>query len=268
VKAYTLGAHPVPALVEGLEEIGLRPGDSVVVHSSLRAIGRVDGGAAVVVASMLALLGDRGTLVAPTFNYRVTPGEIVDLRVQACATGAIPEAVRRHPEAHRSAHPTHSVAAVGRLAASLVEGHHDVPTMGRASPLGRLAALGGRVLLLGVGHIANTTLHVAEEVAGRLKSGACSDPVPFVDTAGVQREWIPDPSPSCSAGFGAAESGLRELGLIRDGRVGSALSQLMPAEEVIEAVAQRIRLDPEHLLCEWAGCGRCTYSRQAALHRT
>ncbi len=247
--------------------MGLRSGDNVVVHSSLRAIGRVDGGATGVVASILKVLGDRGTLVVPTFRYRISPGEVVDLRAQTCATGAIAEAVLRHPAAHRSAHPTHSVAAVGRLAASLMEGHHDVPTMGLRSPLGRLASSGAKVLLLGVGHVANTILHVAEEVAGRPKSGVSSEPVPFIDTAGARREWIPDPSASCSAGFGSAESGLRELGLVQDGRVGSALSQLMPTKEVIGAVAERIRRDPNHLLCNWAGCGRCPYTREAVLHR-
>lgn len=257
-------ANPAPDLVQSLVDIGVRDGDSVVIHSSMRSIGRVRDGAQGVVASLLAVLGRSGTLVAPTFNYHVPAKGIVDLRTQSCSTGAIAEVLRQHPDARRSSHPTHSVVAMGGRADHIVEGHSEGSAMGRESPLGRLASIGGKILLLGVGQVANTTLHVAEEVASRPKGRISSDPVVFIDGSGARRERVPDPSPSCSAGFGAAESKLRELNLIKDGRVGAALAQMMTAEAVIHSIAQSILRDAEFMLCNWNGCTRCSYTRLAA----
>lgn len=263
-----MSTSPAPDLVQSLVDIGLRDGDSVVIHSSMRSIGRVRDGAQGVVASLAAVLGRSGTLVAPAFNYHVPSQGIVDLRTQSCATGAIAEVLRQHPDARRSSHPTHSVVAVGRRADHIVEGHREGSAMGSDSPLGRLASNGGKILLIGVGQVANTTLHVAEEVACRPKERISSDPVVFIDGSGARREGVPDPSPSCSAGFGAAESKLRELGLIKDGRVGAALAQIMSADAVIHSISQSVRRDAEFMLCNWKRCTRCSYTRSAAVSVT
>src|SRR5687768_17515783 len=146
-------------LVRQFRRVGLGEGDRVVVHSSLRSIGPVDGGAETVVAALLDLLGPSGLLVAPTFNFRVTR---FDPDETPSRMGRLTEVVRTCPGAVRSWHPTHSVAAIGAGAAELCAGHHLVGGLSVDSPLDRLAFSGGRVLLIGVGHNRNSSIHIGE----------------------------------------------------------------------------------------------------------
>lgn len=226
--------------------IGLRTGDRVVVHSSLRAVG-LD--ADVLIDELLDTIGPEGLLVMPTFTYdneTFTP----DLPGR---TGALTEVFRRRSEALRSDHPTYSVAALGAGAAEALDGHARAGATGVDSPLGRLAAGGGLVLLLGVGHTANTTAHVGEFAAD----------APYLDIP-FDPDWPThgaDRYPGCSRAFGALERPLRERGAIRDGKVGAALAQLVPGAAVIEATVALVRADPAALLCTDPGCYRCSRAR-------
>lgn len=227
--------------------IGLGPGDRVVVHSSLRAVG-LD--ADELIDELLASVGPRGLVVMPTFTYDNetfapdAPGR----------TGALTEIFRRRPDAVRSLHPTYSVAALGDGAAELLEGHERVGATAVDSPLDRLAASGGLVLLLGVGHTANTTAHV-----GEFHAEAPYLDIPF-DPAWPTHGY--DHFPGCSRAFGALERPLRERGAIRDGKVGRALAQLVPGSAVIEETVALLRADAAALLCTDPGCYRCSRARE------
>ncbi len=223
--------------------IGLASGDAVVVHASLRAVGL---GADEVIEALLDAVGPDGLVVMPTFTY---DNETYDSDLPG-RTGALAEAFRRRPDARRSAHPTYSVAAVGLGAAELLEGHDRAGATGVDSPLGRLAAAGGYVLLLGVGHTANTTVHV-----GEFRAGAPYLDIPF------DPDWPAhgaDRFPGCSRAFGAIERPLRERGGIRDGKVGRAVAQLVSGGAVIEATVELLHADPAALLCTDPGCYRCS----------
>ena len=226
--------------------IGLRSGDAVVVHASLRAVGLA---ADEVVDALLEAVGPDGLVVMPAFTYdneRYAP----DLPGR---TGTLAETFRRRPDALRSAHPTYSVAAVGPGAAELLDGHERAGATGIDSPLGRLAASGGHVLLLGVGHVANTTVHV-----GEFEADAPYLDIPFDPgwpTHGADR------FPGCSRAFGVIERPLRERGAIRDGKVGHALAQLVPGAAVIEATVELLRADAAALLCTDPACYRCSRAR-------
>jgi aminoglycoside 3-N-acetyltransferase len=226
--------------------IGLRRGDRVVVHSSLRAVG-LD--AEELIDELLAAVGTEGLVVLPTFTYdnerftQDTPGR----------TGALAEAFRRRPDAVRSLHPTYSVAAIGDGAADLLEGHERVGATAVDSPLDRLAAAGGLVLLLGVGHTSNTTGHI-----GEFHANAPYLDIPF-DPAWPTHGY--DRFPGCSRAFGALERPLRERGAVRDGKVGRALAQLMPGSAVIEGTVALLGDDPTALLCTDPACYRCSRAR-------
>ena len=226
--------------------IGLRSGDAVVAHASLRAVG-LDADA--VIDALLDAVGSDGLVVMPTFTY---VNETYDSDLPG-RTGALAEAFRRRPDVRRSSHPTYSVAAVGAGAAELLAGHEAAGATGVDSPLGRLAAGGGHVLLLGVGHTANTTVHV-----GEFRADAPYLDIPF--DPGWPAHGA-DRFPGCSRGFGAIERPLRERGAIRDGKVGSAVAQLVPGAAVIEATVELLRADPAALLCTDPGCYRCSRAR-------
>lgn len=157
-------------LARAFVESGIERGDSLLVHSSLSSLGWVEGGAEAVVEALIAAVGPDGTVLFPTLtgspNDSPARPPVFDARSTPCWTGAIPEAARKRPDAVRSLHPTHSVAAIGKLARWFASGHQFVRTpCGSGSPYDKLADIGGRIVLLGVTQSVNTSFHLAEEIA-------------------------------------------------------------------------------------------------------
>jgi len=243
----------------GLEELGLRSGDTVVVHSSLSSFGQVEGGAQIVVDALLDVLGDEGTLVFPTFNYQP---DVFDPDDTPSVTGAISETVRKRPDAVRSLHPTHSVAAIGRLAQVITEGHERTEPFGRGSALFKVLQAGGKILHLGTTHTTNSMIHVGEELAN----------VPYLERTRlvgirtaqgkVVRKWIR--RPGCSRGFDAIEETLQEKEAIDETTIGNCHARLMSARSVIDAVLELLEFDQEALLCDEPDCEVCAESRAMA----
>jgi len=231
-------------LAEGLGSAGIERGDSILVHSSLSSLGWVDGGAEAVVDALLDAVGEHGTVLFPTLtgcpdDSRDNP-PVFDAANSRCWTGTIPETARRRPDAIRSLHPTHSVAAFGELSQWITEGHELVRTpCGFGSPYDKLASIGGKVVLIGVTQAANTSFHHAEELA---EAPYVLQPEPaditLVDTQGNDLEmhgtylhlWGP------RRGYEALESAMIELGICRVGQVGEAKVR------VIDASLQRMFL--------------------------
>lgn len=158
-------------LVVQFNEAGIECGDSILVHSSLSSLGWVDGGAETVIEALVEAVGEDGTVLFPTLTGSVedsrTKPPIFDALNTRCWTGTIPETARHRQDAIRSLHPTHSVAAIGKLAYWFTTGHEFVRTpCGYGSPYDKLAGIGGKIVLLGVTQASNTSFHHAEELAG------------------------------------------------------------------------------------------------------
>jgi aminoglycoside 3-N-acetyltransferase len=187
VERSTLAPATVRSLTGDLAALGVPRGGTLLVHSSLRALGWVAGGAEAVVEALLAALGPEGTLVVPSFSTaRTDPARwqhppvpeswwpviraetpAFDPRVSSTRQmGVIVDCVLRWPGTVRGPHPHVSLAAHGPLAASIVSPHPLDAGLGDASPMGRLYDLDAHVLLLGVGHGNNSSLHLAETRAG------------------------------------------------------------------------------------------------------
>jgi aminoglycoside 3-N-acetyltransferase len=239
-------------LAADLAGSGLLAGDTVLVHSSLRAVGRVCGGAMAVVQALLDVLGPEGTLVVPAMTagnrdpstwdppvpesrWRVirdtlpgydpatTPSEGV---------GVVAEQVRTWPGAARSGHPQSSFAAVGAHAATLMADHRLDCHLGEASPLAKLAAGGARVLLLGVGYHRVTAFHLAEyrQPDPPYREYACAVATPD------GRRWLAYRDVGLDdSDFGRlGEDFERDTGVVRHGRVGSAPTRLFPVATAVD----------------------------------
>jgi len=151
-------------IISGLRKLGVTPGINMIVHSSLKSFGRVEGGPRTVIEALMELVTSEGTLLMPSFNHGMPfkeggrgyfhPGET------PTTNGAIPDLFWRMPGVYRSLNPTHSFAAWGKNGRRYTEFHHRTLTMGPQSPLGLLYADGGSCLLLGVGYAVNTFHHV------------------------------------------------------------------------------------------------------------
>lgn len=253
-------------LVTGLESLGINPGVPVIVHSSLSSFGHVVGGAKAVVDALLALFG---RIMSPTFTYQTmitpeqgppgnglgySPGATANRTARCWAPdlpsdplmGAISEGVRNHRKSRRSDHPILSFSGIGveRLLAA----------QNRENPFGPLAALsedGGWVLLLGVDHSVNTTLHYAEQIAGRKT---------FLRWALTIEGTLDCPNfPGCSNGFMELEGLL--LPVTRTARIGRALVRALPAAEMVSIAAAAFKAQPRGYLCRRMDCGRCNEIR-------
>ena len=173
------------SLTRDLRSLGVSPGQVLLVHASLRRIGRVSGGASDVVAALREILGRDATLVVPASTadnsdtsrrylartQGMTADEIRRYRDAmppftrerpSEGMGRIAECVRTAPGAVRSQHPQTSFAALGPRAEMLMTGHQLDCHLGESSPLGRLYEAGAWVLLIGVGYEACTCFHLAE----------------------------------------------------------------------------------------------------------
>ncbi len=170
-------------LSRDLRALGVAPGMTLLVHSSLSALGWVCGGALTVIEALTRAVRPKGTIVMPSFSpdcsepsYWTNPPvpeawwqtirdtmPAFDPRVTPTRwVGAIPECFRKLPGVRRSAHPCASFAARGPHARRIVSRHALDSCLGEKSPVGRLYDLDAHVLLLGVGHRSNSSLHLAE----------------------------------------------------------------------------------------------------------
>jgi len=243
-------------LEQALRSTGLVAGDSLIVHSSFRSLRPFEGDAQDVLDTILRVIGSSGNLMLPTFNYsRPLPEPCFDPVTTPCRTGVVPELGRQRAEAVRSLHPTHSVAAIGPDAETLTERHLDGRTFGIGSPIDRLAQRGGKVLLLGVDHTTNSTIHVAEEHAGVPKANRPDRPsfarVLLADGSVIEHPL--DSSPSCSLGF----ERIAPFVLAERTTLGGCLLQMLDGGALIATVVQRLGEHPTALLCDNPECVSC-----------
>ena len=170
-------------LAQDLQALGLRPGMAVELHASVRRVGWVVGGPDTLLQAVLDVLGPQGTLMMwagwedNPYHMDEWDPERWKAYLRECPTfeparsradrrqGILTEYLRTWPGAHRSSHPEASMVAVGRLASRFTQDQpHDYP-YGPGSPLERLVAAGGQILLLGSPLERVTLLHLAEHLA-------------------------------------------------------------------------------------------------------
>ena len=155
-------------LVNDLKALGIKEGDVLMVHSSLKSMGHVEGGAETVIAALRAVLGEEGTLMLPALTYATSCADLYfsNLSTPSCV-GAITEAFRKTEGVRRSNHPTHSVCVIGKYRDAMCEGWEEDDTpIGPHSPFRKLADYKGKILLLGCPFARNTFMHGMEEIAG------------------------------------------------------------------------------------------------------
>ena len=241
-------------IVRGLRAVGLEAGASALVHSSLSSFGYVEGGAEAVIDALLETVGPQGTVLVPTLTgsekFNADNPPVYDPTTTPCWTGRIPETFRQRPEAVRSLHPTHSVAAIGARARELTEGHeYSLTPCGPESPYGRLADAGGYVLLLGVTHGSNTTLHLVEELAGvpyHMQPGLVAARV--IENGVARTIHMMIHRYGAPRAFERMEPVLRERGIQREGQIGRAHVRLIDARRMVEVTRQALLQDATILL--------------------
>jgi aminoglycoside 3-N-acetyltransferase len=242
------------SIVRDLQALGVAAGDTLVVHSSLSKMGWVVGGAQAAVEALLEAVGSNGTLLMPTHSSSWTepadwqnptlPHEwLADVYAAlpafdpaltpATHMGAIVNCFRHVPGAIRSNHPWASFAAVGKHAEFLTADHRLDCGMGEYSPVGRAYELDAKVLLLGVGHGNNSSLHLCEhraEWVGKAleRQGAAI----LVD--GVRQWVVYEHLATDETDFETLGDDFDATGQTSVGNVGYAVSKLMDQRALVD----------------------------------
>lgn len=258
-------------ITKDLERMGIGKGDKIIVHSSLKSIGFVEGGADTLVNALLYVIGKDGLIMMPTFTYSYegSPSCLPYNKVRTPSlTGHVSDVFWRRPDAIRSAHPTHSMAAIGRDAEKYIKDHLEhMPPFNEDSPAYRLAEEGGKVLLIGVGHEANSTIHVAEFAAElpflHIKNRDSYGDYTLVekDNGSIGRIPLSHKLSGCSLAFGRIETINEVITIQYKAYVGNALSRLLKGKDLVDLVVARLKKDPGFLLCDGKGACNCNKKR-------
>ena len=267
-------------LEDDLKDIGLSSGSAVLVHTSLEAIGPIEGGSETLVTAFREVLGSAGTLLVPTFSFdprlslrrnllansEQSPTEEgeqpwpfwqLDGASGSALHSGFGEAVLRQPDVRHTDHPAFSFAALGAEAEALTSHVPFHYPLGSDGPLAQLHQRNGWILLIGVEHTDNTSLHLAEIWAS----------VPYVHRTALLKTPSGDDammlgSPECSAGFVKIEPLLRQSRILHRGYIGNAESQIMRQQQAVSMAVAMLQGNPSALLCEDPACRACTAARR------
>lgn len=252
------GEVSISDMAAQLQTLGVREGDVLLVHTSFRATRPVERGPAGLIEAFVRALGPAGTLVMPSwtgdddhpFDPATTPAS-PDL-------GIIADIFWRLPSARRGNHPF-AFAARGPKAELITADPLVLPPHQHDGPVGRVLDCDGRILLLGVDHDANTTLHLAELLAG----------VPYriphhITVAGENGPERIDyqENDHCCELFRSADDWLRQAGRQSEGAVGHAPSRLVRSRDLIDTVLPHLKHDLLVFLHPRdSGCEECALAR-------
>lgn len=250
------GSTSLAEVVRQLRDLGVESGAVLLVHTSFSEIGPVDGGPDGFVDTLIEAVGPTGTVVMPSwtdeddepFDPRATP--TVD------HLGIVSEVFWRRPDVVRGEHPF-AVAAMGAQAHRIAGAPFVLPPHAPDSGVARVHDLDGWVLLAGVDHDANTTIHVAELVAGvpyrrQHHITVCED--------GRPRRIDYGENDCCARNFTLVGGWLRERGLQHEGRLAGGRAILARSRDIVEAVVAELRGDPCRFLCTRGTCEECDES--------
>lgn len=242
--------HTHSSLLKQMESMGIDRTGTLLVHSSFKSIGEVDGGAETVLDTLSDYMKE-GLLVLPTHTWSYIDAQNPRFSVMESPSciGILPELFRRRPGVIRSWHPTHSVAALGAGAASFTAGDErwDTPCA-RGSVYGRLLDREAQIMLLGVDLRRNTFIHGIEEwvdIPGRMTDG---HEALYTVTPGGETISVPSRRHcglSWSEHFWKVETVLEQGGALTRGHFGDAGVMLCSAVETTRILSAMLRENPD-----------------------
>jgi aminoglycoside 3-N-acetyltransferase len=241
-----------------LEKIGITKGDHVAVALSFKSIGFVENGPDGFIDSLLEVIGPEGTLMMNTFTHSFALAElsrdyVFDPRSTIPYTGLVPRILMKRKDALRSRHPTCSVVALGRLSEYLTNDHDE--NSQPYWPYSKLAQISGKLLCIGIDGRLVALRHEAQRKAGLFQVPQFMG-VLYKNLKGGENLYIWQ-FPPCNKRLPELVPELERAGILRQGKIGKALSVVGSVNELLEAMSTMLKKDPTLNLCSDISCLSC-----------
>jgi aminoglycoside N3'-acetyltransferase len=240
-------------LVDQLRALGVERGSILLVHTSFRAVRPVEGGPMGLIEALRTALGPDGTLVMPSWTGDDSePFDPATTRASE-DLGVVADTFWRMPGVRRANH-AFACAAAGPAAERILADPLPLPPHIPESPVGRVHELDGQVLLLGVNHDGDTTIHLAELLAG-VPYRAPHHITVLENGRPVRLDY--GENDHCCMRFQLADEWLRSRGLQREGIVGHAHARLLRSRDIVTVVREQLARDPLVFLHPRGQCPDC-----------
>lgn len=234
-------------LINHIKKLNIKPADTVIIHTSMKSIGNVIGGADTVLDAFIEYLKD-GLFLVPTHTYKETRKTLIyDVKNSIPCVGIIPSLAIKRKEGKRSLHPTHSMMAFGKNAEEYIKGEEtkQSPTP-KNGCWARLADVDAKILLIGVGQDKNTFIHSIDEEYN--KHRLSKEILPIKTIIGDKTINTPcrkfnhtKEDLSVSHNFNKFEKIFYEKGAIEYGKFGDAKVQVCSAKKIKEILEELIK---------------------------
>lgn len=235
-----------------INKIGIKPDDALLIHSSMRAIGEVAGGADTVIDAFIDCLS-KGLLIFPTLSHKSvsTSNPVFDPQKTRSDVGILTNIFMKRPNVLRSIHPTHSVAAIGNIAKEFIKGEENSTTpCPKSGCWGKLYDYDAKIMFLGCSLTRNTFLHSVEEwldipnrltkdydmLKAKMPNGEIVDH-PMKRHDGNVRSW---------ENYDKIESEMINKGIAIEAKIGNARTVVCDARKMADFVVEILKKNPNY----------------------
>jgi len=247
-----------------LINIGVKPGDVLHLKVSMRAIGKIEGGAKSFLEILLDVVGEEGTIVSDAFidAYSLPMSKehskiIVNDKTPSYA-GAFANAMVKHPKSYRSKHPIQKFAAIGKKAKELTENHTDKSE--GYDLIKDMNALDGKNLTIGKTVVGVGTTHIAIEKKG-FKRQPINLGVNYINDEGEKKLFKVNWNGGCGKGFpNFIPLYYEKNGVIAEGKIGNAKGLLTSLKQTLKIEIEKLDEDPSFFFCNDPACYSCQMS--------
>lgn len=222
-------------LINQFKDMSIKPSDTVLIHTSMKAVGKTENGADGLIDAFCEYLS-QGLFLVPTHTWNIVNEKqpVYNVKTSVPCIGIVPITAVKRKDGVRSLHPTHSICAFGKRATDYIKGEEKETTP--ASPkgcLGRLRDENAKILLIGVENNRNTYLHCIEEqlsISHRLSSAAYNTIIIDSQNKKISGTMRGHFSPICSdisANYVNFEKPFIALGAQTFGQLGNAVVRII-----------------------------------------
>ncbi len=243
-------------LVLNFIELGLKPSDVVLVHSSFKSFGCIEGGPQTVIDALTEIVGKNGTLIFPAFNFDFSSkGSTFDVKKTPSQMGILTEFARKSPNSKRTLDPIYSFVVLGNLKDELGNLVYK-NSYGANSMFAKLREKNGMIMIIGLKYNDSVTFfhHIEEmqKVDYRFPKEFQGEIIGYDDERKKGKITLYVRNLEIGTLTDVDKMGviLENENIVKIQKIGNSLVKLMDANKVYARTIQEMKKNP-HILCKF-----------------